>query len=163
MPGALHASACPGREASPAYSPQTQRPTAFLEGGITFDSKEHLGSGARGLPPGYTDSAHIFFTPVSGVGGGCLRVSLPRVSELEETSGSLCPPGGCASLTQLYCLQGEAESPRAPGSLASLTSRSWKPPCPQAPYLMMVIRGHDIPAWVNWQVSCAQPTTRQHR
>lgn len=79
--------------------------------GSPLTPKEHLGSGARGLPPGYTDSAHIFSTPVSGVGGGCLRVSLPRVSELEETSGSLCPPGGCASLTQLYCLQGEAESP----------------------------------------------------
>lgn len=120
MPGALRAGACPGREASPAYSPQTQCPTAFLEGGITFDSKEHLGSGARGLQPGYTDSAPVLFTPVSGVGGGCLRVSLPRVSELEETSGSLCPPEGCPSLTQVYCLRGKAECPPPPPSFFGL-------------------------------------------
>lgn len=87
-----------GREANLAYLPQTRCPDAFLEGGITFDSKEHVRSGARSLRPDYTDSAHVLFTPVSGVGGGCLRVSLPRVSELEETSGSLCPPGGCPSL-----------------------------------------------------------------
>lgn len=88
----------PGREANPAYSPPSPCPAAFLEGGITFDSKEHVRSEAGSLRPDYTDSAHALFTPVSGVGGGCLRVSLPRVSEAEETSGSLCPPEGCPSL-----------------------------------------------------------------
>lgn len=96
----------PGREANPAYL--SQCPAAFWKGGITFDSKEHLRSGARSLPPDYTDSAHVLFTPVSGVGGGCLRVSLPRVSELEETSGSLCPPGGCPCLPWVYCHPGGA-------------------------------------------------------
>lgn len=153
----------PGREASPACLPRPQCPTAFLEGGITFDSQEHLRSGARGFPPGYTDSAHVLFTPVSGVGGGCLRVSLPRVSEQEETSGSLCPPGGCPPLPRVCCLPGRAESqepqvplPHSPSALGS--HRVLRPL-----YLMMVIRGCDIPARVNWQVSSVQPTTRHHR
>jgi hypothetical protein len=93
----------PGREANLVHLPQSQCPTAFLKGGITFDSKEHVRSGARSLRPDYSDSAHVLFTPVSGVGGGCLWVSLPRVSEQEETSASLCPPGS-----------GGGEMPRSP-------------------------------------------------
>lgn len=57
-----------GREASPAYLPHSQYPTAFLEDGTTFDSKEHVRSGARSLRP---DSAYLLLTLVSGVGGWC--------------------------------------------------------------------------------------------
>lgn len=144
MPGALYASACPGK-GKPAL-PTCLNLNAFLKGGTNFDSKKQVRSGARSLQPDYSDSAHVFFTPVSGVGGGCLRVSLPCVCEQEETSGSLGSPGECPSLPQVYCLPGGAESQAPlPLSPSGLGSHHVLGPL----YVKIVIRGCDILARVN--------------